>query len=78
MSLIAIEMNELRELLENFKSGGITPQAVRTQLGIYKESHKRTRLYVDLYIASGNKVNAKAFETLISKEDATLLLPTAN
>ena len=69
MSLIATEVNELRELLELFKSGGITPAAVRTQLGVYKESHKRIKLYVDLYIACGSPTNAEAFKGLISKED---------
>lgn len=69
MSLIAREIKELRELLVQVKNGDVKPEHVRVQLGIYKETHKRVKLYLDMYVACGSPVLSKEFDKLISKDD---------
>jgi len=69
MSLIANEIKELRELLIKVRAGEVKPEMVRAQLGIYKETHKRAKLYLDMYVACGSPDLAGKFESLISKND---------
>lgn len=51
MSLIGDEIKELRRMVKQLDEGKITNEDVRTKLNIYKETHKRAKLILDVYIA---------------------------
>jgi len=51
MGLIAEEIKELRRMVKQLDAGKLTAEEVRTKLNIYKESHKRAKLILDVYIA---------------------------
>ena len=51
MGLIAEEIKELRQMVKDVNVGKLTTEEVRTKLNIYKETHKRARLILDVYIA---------------------------
>ena len=50
MSLIATEIKELRQMLKQLDAGEITTNVARTKLQVYKESHKRSKLYLDMFV----------------------------
>lgn len=52
MSLIAQEIKELREMVKQYDGERITTEQVRTKLNIYKETHKRAKLILDICIAA--------------------------
>lgn len=54
MSLIATEIKELRQMVKHLDAGKVTPEHVRSKLGIYKETFKRVKLIADVTIACGN------------------------
>lgn len=51
MGLIAEEIKELRRMVKQLDAGTITSEEVRAKLNIYKESHKRAKLILDVYTA---------------------------
>ena len=51
MGLIADEIKELRQMVKHLDAGKLTTEQVRTKLNIFKETHKRARLILDVYIA---------------------------
>lgn len=51
MGLIAEEIKELRQMVKLVDAGKLTTEEVRTKLNIYKETHKRAKLILDVYIA---------------------------
>jgi len=51
MGLIAEEIKELRQMVKQLNADKITTEQVRTRLNIYKESHKRAKLILDVYRA---------------------------
>lgn len=51
MGLIAEEIKELRQMVKQLDVGKLTTEQVRTKLNIYKETHKRAKLILDVYIA---------------------------
>lgn len=51
MGLIADEIKELRQMVKHLDAGKLTTEQVRTKLNIYKETMKRARLILDVYIA---------------------------
>jgi len=53
MGLIAEEIKELRQMVKHLDAGKITPEQVRTKLSIFKATHDRAKLYLDLFIATG-------------------------
>jgi predicted nucleic acid-binding protein len=70
MSLIAQEIKELREMVKLYDGEKITTEQVRTKLNIYKETHKRAKLILDICIAAHrpkNIVNTLHDLNLLSK-----------
>lgn len=51
MGLIADEIKELRRMVKLLDKGEISTEDVRTKLNIYKETHKRAKLMLDVYVA---------------------------
>ena len=51
MGLIAEEIKELRQMVKQLDAGKLSTEAVRTKLNIYKETHKRAQLILNVYIA---------------------------
>lgn len=51
MGLIAEEIKELRKMVKQLDAGKITTEEVRTKLNVYKETHKRAQLILNVYIA---------------------------
>ena len=62
MGLIVTELNELRQLLANYKDGIITKDELDAQLSVYNQTDKRVRnslQYAALLIKAGMKNDAK-------------------
>ena len=43
MPMLIDEINELRQMLSNFKAGTLSPEDMMVQLAVYSQTEKRTR-----------------------------------
>jgi len=49
MNLLITEINELRDLLQNFDDGKVDPEDLNAKLNIYSQVEKRSRLMVQAW-----------------------------
>ena len=71
MSLIGDEIKELRRMVKQLTAGKITNEDVRAKLNIYKETHKRARLILDVYTACNSPHLIEEMDSFVIKMSTT-------
>lgn len=57
MGLLTTEINELRQLLKNFKAGKVSAEDLNAQINLYNQTEKRARLILTAWtVAVKHKV----------------------
>jgi hypothetical protein len=50
MNLLTTELNELRRMLQNYNAGTLDANQLNTALGVYNQTEKRMRIYLQALV----------------------------